>query len=80
MGQPIAKRWYDNLAEGHIMGNRCKDCSAYTFPPLTVCRECRSRNLEWVEMSGNGEVVMFSSTILPCNFNHVVFGNYTDSG
>lgn len=63
--EPIAKKWYDNLAGGRIMGARCKDCGAYTFPPITVCRECRSRNLEWMEISGKGEVIMFSSTILP---------------
>ncbi|MDD4999165.1 MAG: zinc ribbon domain-containing protein [Candidatus Paceibacterota bacterium] len=63
--EPIAKKWYDHLAEGKIMATKCKDCGAYTFPPLTVCRECRSRNLEWVEISGEAQLIMFSSTILP---------------
>ncbi len=63
--EPIAKKWYDYLAEGQIMGLRCKDCGAYTFPPLAVCRECSSRNVEWVQMSGEGQLIMFSRTILP---------------
>ena len=63
--EPIAKKWYDHLAKGEIMGTKCQDCGAYTFPPLTVCRQCSSRNVEWVKMSGQGELIMFSSTILP---------------
>lgn len=63
--EPIAKKWYGELEKGKIMGTKCLDCGAYTFPPLTVCRECSSRNIEWVEMSGNGKVIMFSSSILP---------------
>ena len=63
--ETIAKKWYDNLAKGKIMGIKCKDCGAYTFPPLTVCRECRSRNLKEVEISREGELVMYSSTMLP---------------
>lgn len=63
--EPIAKKWYDNLAQGKITGAKCKDCGKITFPPLTVCHECRSRNLESIEMSGRGTVIMFSSTILP---------------
>lgn len=61
----IAKNWYDNLAQGKIMGARCLDCGAFTFPPLSVCRQCNSRNIEWQEISGNGQVIMFSSSILP---------------
>jgi hypothetical protein len=63
--EPIAKKWYDELAKGRIMAAKCNDCKAYTFPPITVCRECRSRNITWVEISGEGTAVMFSSTILP---------------
>ncbi|MGE4554888.1 MAG: Zn-ribbon domain-containing OB-fold protein [Candidatus Paceibacterota bacterium] len=63
--EPIAKKWYDHLEQGKIMGARCLDCGAFTFPPLTVCRQCNSRNIEWQEISGKGTVIMVSSTILP---------------
>lgn len=63
--ETIAKNWYEKLAQNEIMGTKCEDCGSYTFPPLTVCRECRSRNIKWVKMSGRGELVMFSATILP---------------
>jgi uncharacterized OB-fold protein len=63
--EPIVKKWYDGLAKGKITGAKCADCGEVTFPPMTVCRECRSRHLQTIEMSGKGTAVMFSSTILP---------------
>jgi len=70
--EPIAKKWYDQLAQGVITAIKCKDCGAYTFPPLTVCRECSSRNVEGVKISGKGKLIMFSSSILPAKkFAHL---------
>ena len=63
--KPIAKKWYEDLAGGKITGAKCEDCGKVTFPPITVCRECRSRNLRTIEMSGKGTIVMYSATILP---------------
>ncbi len=63
--EPIAKKWYDNLAQGKIMIAKCLDCGAFTFPPLTVCRKCNSRNIQWQEISGKGKAIMYSSSILP---------------
>jgi len=63
--EPIVKKWYDGLENEKIMGAKCSDCNNVTFPPMTVCRECRSRRLNPIEMSGKGTIVMFSATILP---------------
>ena len=64
--EPIVKKWYDYLEEGKIMGMKCKDCGAINFPPISACRKCRSRNLEWVEMSGEGTLLLYSvSGLMP---------------
>lgn len=60
-----AKKFYDNLAKGKIMGIKCKKCKKYTFPPLLLCKECSSKNIKWVKMSGKGKLLFYSSTILP---------------
>ena len=65
MVKTIAKNWYQNLDKGKITGQKCKSCGSYNFPPLTACKNCRSRELEEVEMSGKGKLIMFSSTMLP---------------
>jgi len=58
--EPIVKKWYDSLEQGKIMGTKCKDCGNIDFPPISVCRKCRSRNLEPVELSGEGNLLMYS--------------------
>ncbi len=65
MVKTIAKNWYQNLDQGKIMGQKCNNCGTYNFPPITACKNCRSRDLEDVEMSGKGQLIMFSSTMLP---------------
>lgn len=65
MVKTIAKNWYQNLNEGKITGQKCKNCGTYNFPPITACKNCRRRDLEVVEMSGEGQLIMLSSTMLP---------------
>ncbi len=61
----IATRFYQDLSQGKIMALKCKACGAYTFPPVAYCRKCSSDDLDWVEMSGEGELLYFSSSALP---------------
>lgn len=65
MVKTIAKNWYQNLDQGKITGQKCNNCGTYNFPPITACKNCRSRDLKEVEMSGEGQLIMFSSTMLP---------------
>ena len=59
------KKFYDALAKKKIIGAKCNKCGSYTFPPLTVCRECRSRDIKMVKMSGKGTLHYYSKTMLP---------------
>lgn len=65
MVEMIAKKFYDGLAKGNIFGMKCKECSKWTFPPVSACRECGSRNVEWQKISGDGTVYFYSTSILP---------------
>lgn len=65
MVQTIAKNFYDGLAKGKIMGAKCRDCGKWTFPPVSACRECGSRNIEFKKISGEGKVHFYSTSILP---------------
>ena len=62
---PVAKQFYDGLAKGKILGIKCRDCGKWTFPPVTACRECNSRNVQLKQISGNGKVLFYSTSILP---------------
>lgn len=59
--QPILKTFYDALRDdGKILGLKCKSCGAVQFPPVPVCGNCGCMDTEWVEMSGEGELVSFA--------------------
>jgi len=63
--EPIISKFYDYLSQGKIMGMKCKDCGAVTFPPKTACTYCHSRNIEWAELSGEGKLLYASTSLLP---------------
>lgn len=54
--EPYVYNWYQYLKEGKIMGLRCRECGTYEFPPVPVCNECSSTDMEWVEMSGEATI------------------------
>ncbi|ONH30892.1 hypothetical protein BL253_11680 [Pseudofrankia asymbiotica] len=39
-----------------MLVERCADCGAESFPPYGMCRSCRSRVVEHVEITGRGHV------------------------
>ena len=57
---PYTKMWYDYLKQGKIMGTKCKRCDGHEFPPVPVCNSCSSTDVEWVEISGGGELFSFA--------------------
>ncbi len=65
MVEKIAKKFYESLADDKIYGVKCKKCKKWSFPPISACRECGSREVEWKEISGDGEVHYYSTSILP---------------
>ncbi|MHA1728877.1 MAG: Zn-ribbon domain-containing OB-fold protein [Promethearchaeota archaeon] len=55
------KNYFDYLAEGKLMGSRCKKCSSLYIPPRKICEKCISdENMEWFEFSGKGTLATYS--------------------
>lgn len=44
-----------------LMGSKCKECGETYVPARKLCKDCMSTNMEWVEMSGKGELAAFTS-------------------
>lgn len=60
------KDWYDFLEQDKIMGLKCRRCGSYEFPAVAICNNCSAaEDFEWVEMSGEGELVSFSVALFP---------------
>jgi uncharacterized protein len=52
------------LKQDKLMGLKCNDCGTVTCPPMMVCAECASTNLETVQLSGKGKVVTFTTSYI----------------
>lgn len=53
------------LAEGRLMGVRCRGCGTLSAVPRPVCPACRADDLAWVELSGRGVVEGFTVVHVP---------------
>ena len=53
--------FYQFLGENKLMGSRCESCGALHLPPRALCPACYSEETEWVEMSGQGKLVAFTT-------------------
>lgn len=47
--------------EGRLLVEGCTDCGTESFPPYGICRSCRSRNVQNVEITSRG--VVYSLTV-----------------
>jgi len=64
--ETAVRKYYENLQQGKILGRKCKRCGHIEWPPFYACNTCGSADMEWVEMSGKGEM---STIILPAVLN-----------
>jgi uncharacterized protein len=51
--------FFEGLARGWLLLQRCRDCSAWHWPVRELCSECLGTDLEWTESSGRGTVHTF---------------------
>lgn len=52
--------FYDHLRDGRLTTTKCRACGALKWPPRTVCPECMSDDLEWVDLGQGGKVEIFT--------------------
>lgn len=65
------RRFYDGLMNGKLMATKCKDCGKIYFPPQVDCPECVKSDIEWVELSGEGELLTYTVVyVKPTSFSH----------
>ena len=52
--------WRERHGRYNLVGTRCKDCGALSFPRRNNCSYCHSRNMEEYEMPHTGKVFEIS--------------------
>ena len=53
---PVSQPFWDGAKEGKLMLPRCTDCNRVHWYPRVLCPHCHSRNIEWIEGSGDGYI------------------------
>lgn len=58
-----SKSFYEFLGEHRLMSSHCTSCGALYLPPRSLCPACYSteEEMEWVEMSGRGKLLAFTT-------------------
>lgn len=57
---PGTKPFWD-AARGHRLSiPHCKACGEHHFYPRELCPHCHSDDIEWTDVSGNGEIYSFT--------------------
>jgi len=46
------------------MGSKCASCGGLYIPPRAICIACHGSELEWVETTGAGKLIAFTSTAI----------------
>ncbi len=53
--------FHQYLDEGRLMGSRCSTCGDVFVPPRSMCPRCYQTAMEWVELSGEGQLVGYTT-------------------
>jgi uncharacterized OB-fold protein len=60
-----SRAFWDGVARGRLVVSRCRACGHQLFPPIASCANCGSRELEPLEVSGDGEIYSWATVHLP---------------
>jgi len=65
------QKFFEGLSENKIFATKCKRCGKVYFPPQVDCPACKESDIEWIELSGEGELETFTIIkIKPKTFQH----------
>ena len=79
MDQPLVNDISYNrfLEREKLMGSRCRQCRARFIPPRPLCIDCHAADMEWVEISGRGQLAAFTCiSIVPPAMEARGFGQH----
>ncbi len=57
---PETEAFWQGCRDHKLLLQRCTQCKEFQFYPRIICAKCASDNLQWVEASGQGEVLTFT--------------------
>jgi uncharacterized OB-fold protein len=48
------------LSEDKLMGSECRKCGSLFVPPRSICIDCHSSEMKWVQMKGKGKLAAYT--------------------
>ena len=57
---PEMRPFFEAAKRRELVVQRCVDCGAHRFPAREICSICLSRQVQWVAVSGAGEVFSYN--------------------
>jgi uncharacterized OB-fold protein len=74
-GTAKIQKFFEGLREGKIYMTQCKKCGEKFFPPQADCPKCIESNMDWIPLSGEGELLTCTMIIVkPSTYTH--YDNY----
>ncbi|MGP3667352.1 MAG: Zn-ribbon domain-containing OB-fold protein [Candidatus Bathyarchaeota archaeon] len=65
------QKFFDGLREGKVYITQCKKCGEKFFPPQADCPKCLTSDMDWIPLSGEGELVTCTMiSVKPSTFAH----------
>lgn len=52
--------FWEGCAQHRLLVQHCTRCGAFSYPPSALCANCGSREFDWVESRGRGEVFTYT--------------------
>ena len=63
------REFFTGLEEGKVRGTKCRDCGKIYFPPQSECSSCMTKNMEWIDFSGDATLETFTTVeVAPTSF------------
>lgn len=74
-GTAKIQKFFEGLKEGKIYMTQCKKCGQKFFPPQGDCPNCLESNMNWIPLSGEGELLTCTMIVVkPSTYSH--YDNY----
>jgi uncharacterized protein len=62
---PYYERFFEEMANGKIMGIECTGCGVVLIPPRPYCSFCYAPTGDWVELSDEGRIMTYTRVHVP---------------
>ncbi len=78
LGTSKIQKFFEGLKEGRVYMTQCKGCGEKFFPPQADCPKCSESNMNWVPLSGEGELLtctmIFVKPTTYAHYDHYIVG------